>query len=116
MAKTKDKKTGRPKRVFTEEDIALIQEFAGNNCHLNTIALALNIPMNSLKRHFGKEIAHWKAKGKIKLRDYQMKLAEKNPSMAMFLGKNMLNQTDKRDIKADVTVSLAGSIHEAMKK
>ena len=34
-------------------------------------------------------------KGKISLRRTQFKLAEKNPSMAIFLGKNMLGQTDR---------------------
>jgi hypothetical protein len=32
---------------------------------------------------------------KIKLRQAQMKLAEKSAAMAIFLGKNMLGQTDK---------------------
>jgi uncharacterized protein Veg len=106
---------GRRKRVFTDDDIALIKQYALNNCHNKTIATALDIPNASLNRHFGKKIALWKAQGKVKLREHQMKLAEKNPSMAIFLGKNTLNQTDKHGIKADVTVSLASSIHEAMK-
>lgn len=33
--------------------------------------------------------------GKISLRRYQYKLAEKNPSMAIWLGKQWLGQTDK---------------------
>lgn len=35
------------------------------------------------------------AKGKASLRRTQFKLAEKNPSMAIFLGKNLLGQTDR---------------------
>lgn len=34
-------------------------------------------------------------RGRIALRRYQLKHAEKNASMAIFLGKNWLNQTDK---------------------
>jgi len=36
-----------------------------------------------------------KGKGKISLRRMQWKLAEKNTAMAIFLGKNILNQTDQ---------------------
>ncbi len=35
--------------------------------------------------------------GKISLRRYQFKMAEKNPGMAIFLGKNWLGQTDKQE-------------------
>lgn len=35
---------------------------------------------------------------RIKLRRAQMKLAEKSAAMAIFLGKNMLGQTDKQEI------------------
>ena len=35
------------------------------------------------------------ADGKISLRRIQFKLADKSPAMAIFLGKNMLGQTDK---------------------
>jgi len=106
---------GRPKRVFTAEDKVLIKEYALNCSRSNTIAKALDIPMNSLKRHFGKDIEKWQAQGKVKLKAVQVKLANTNASMAMFLGKNDLKQSDKRDIKADVTVTLAKSIHDAMK-
>lgn len=37
----------------------------------------------------------YSANGKISLRRAQMKLAEKSAAMAIFLGKNMLGQTDK---------------------
>lgn len=41
--------------------------------------------------------------GKTSLRRTQFRLAEKNASMAIFLGKNYLDQTDKQDITASVT-------------
>lgn len=44
--------------------------------------------------------------GKITLRRYQMQLAKKSSAMAIFLGKNMLGQTDKieqtQNINAEV--------------
>lgn len=44
-----------------------------------------------------------KETGKTSLRRTQFRLAEKNASMAIFLGKNYLDQTDKQDITASVT-------------
>ena len=41
--------------------------------------------------------------GKSSLRRTQFRLAEKNASMAIFLGKNYLDQADKQDITAAVT-------------
>ena len=36
--------------------------------------------------------------GKISLRRYQMKMAEHNATMAIWLGKQYLNQTDKQEV------------------
>ncbi|MBM7045428.1 hypothetical protein [Rhizobium lusitanum] len=44
-----------------------------------------------------------KEMGKTSLRRTQFRLAQKNASMAIFLGKNYLDQTDKQDITASVT-------------
>lgn len=43
----------RPKRVFSANEKELIEEYALNNCHIDTIALALNIAKNTLIRHYG---------------------------------------------------------------
>lgn len=51
------------------------------------------------KRTYGATFADtykiYAEQGKASLRRTQFKLAEKNPSMAIFLGKNLLGQTDK---------------------
>ena len=52
-----------------------------------------------------------RGKGKISLRRMQMRLAEKNASMAIFLGKQYLGQTDKVE-----TVFDARNINEVNKK
>lgn len=39
-----------------------------------------------------------KGQGRISLRRTQMKLAEKNAAMAIFLGKNLLGQSDRQEI------------------
>lgn len=51
------------------------------------------------KRTYGDNFADvykkYSQNGKISLRRYQYKLAEKHPAMAIFLGKQWLGQTDK---------------------
>lgn len=96
---------GRPKRVFTEEQKSQITQMALDNCHFETIAMALEIPVNTLKRHFGRFIRQKRAQGRIELRRTQRKLADSNPAMAIFLGKNELNQEDKKTIKQEGTIT-----------
>lgn len=56
-----------------------------------------------LKEHYGKSFSEVfkqkRTKGLISLRRSQFQLAQTNPAMAIFLGKNYLNQTDKQDIQ-----------------
>lgn len=94
----------RPKREFTDEETQKIEEYALNNCHFETIALALEIPVNTLKRRFGRFIKQKRAEGRIRLRGYQTDLAKNNPAMAIFLGKNELGQTDKQLIEQRTTI------------
>ena len=71
----------------TEEEIAGFFE-----CSVDTID-------RWCKRTFGETFAEVSAKkrvkGRIALRRAQLQLAQKNPSMAIFLGKNWLKQTDR---------------------
>ena len=101
------KKTGRPLRKFTDEQKRSIERMALDNCHLDTIAMALSVPKQTLVRRFGTFIAQKRAKGRTDLRRTQRKLAAKNPAMAIFLGKNELSQTDKREETHNVTGDLA---------
>lgn len=48
-------------------------------------------------KRFAEVFAQNRGKGKISLRRMQWLLAEKSPAMAIFLGKNMLGQTDKTE-------------------
>lgn len=43
-----------------------------------------------------------KGNGKIALRRYQLQQAERNPTMAIWLGKQYLDQTDKTEIKKEI--------------
>lgn len=90
---------GRPKRTYTDEEIANIEQYARDNCYNKTISTALNIPIHTLERNFGTKIRRWRAQGKVELRANQRNLSKTSADMCKFLGKNVLNQTDKQVIE-----------------
>ena len=65
---------GRPKRRFSDQEQANIIEMALNNCHFETIAMALNIAVNTLKRNYGRVIRQKIAEGRAILRQRQVNL------------------------------------------
>lgn len=92
---------GRPKRVFTEDEKAKIEQMALNNCHFETISIALEIPVNTLKRHYGRFIRQKRAEGRtIKM---QQQYNDKSPTMLIWWGKQHLDQTDKQVIEHEET-------------
>ncbi len=91
----------RPKRVFSDEEIEQIDTMSLNNCHMDTIALALDIPLTTLVRRFGREIKQKRAIGRTTLRDNQVKMSKTQPAMAIFLGKNELGQVDRQIVATE---------------
>lgn len=57
--------------------------------------------------------ANFRKRGNVSLRRIQFKQAEKNPSMAMFLGKNYLGQSDRpREEAQDERIEIAHDVPE----
>lgn len=104
---------GRPKRVFSDEEVGEIERLALLNCNTNTIAVALDIPFKTLERHFAKKLRACRALWKVGLRESQDKLKETSADMCKFLGKNELGQEDKQTVK---TISSAPQMTESEKK
>ena len=70
-----------------------IEEIAGFfKCNRDTIDAWCK---RTYKEGFSATYKIYSQNGKISLRRFQYRLAEKNPSMAIWLGKQWLNQTDK---------------------
>jgi len=93
----------RPKRQFTDEIVQRMEALALNGCQNGTIANILEIPNSTLIRRFGKLLTKKRCERKEYLRTVQTNLAAANPAMAIFLGKNELNQTDKQIVKNEST-------------
>ena len=88
---------GRPKREYTEGQMAKITELARNGCHTLTIANIVGIPEATLRDNFREVLTKERAEHKNDIRVNQIKAMKAgNPAMGIFLGKNYLGQTDKQ--------------------
>lgn len=93
---------GRPRK---EIDVEQFKTLCGYQCTLAEIAGLFNCSEDTverwcqreLKMHFAEAYKKYSATGKISLRRYQFKLAERNPSMAIWLGKQYLNQKENNE-------------------
>ena len=92
-------KMGRPEIKIKKEDFEKLcalqcteEEIAGfYDCSVDTIN---NWCKKTYNETFSETYKKKSAKGKMSLRRYQFKLAERNASMAIFLGKQYLGQRD----------------------
>lgn len=97
-------------------DWDLVKRLAAIQCTTTEIASAIDLDRRNLQRGCVKEygcnleekMSEWKEGGKASLRRNQWKLAEKNATMAIFLGKQFLGQRD--DIRLNHTGSVVQEI------
>ena len=94
-------KVGRPIKLFTVEEKKKMEEMAFNQCQDKTIAAVIGVQVDCLKRHFKTVLHKKRCEGKAALRASQAEMAMKGkqPAMAIFLGKNYLEQKDSKDVK-----------------
>ena len=86
-------RTGRPKVVI---DLHLVKQLAGIKCTIKEIGAVMDIPASTLssRKDFSLVYKNGLENGKASLRRIQYRLAEKSAAMAIFLGKNYLDQKD----------------------
>lgn len=92
------KKTGRPRKKI---DLEVAEKLGSILCTIKECAAFMDINENTLKTRED-FLAAWKKgkeKGKISLRRYQMRMAEKNATMSIWLGKQYLDQKDKQELE-----------------
>ena len=101
------KPTGNPNgRPRKEIDVQTFKNLCAIFCTLEEIAGVFECSVDTIenwcKREFGETFSDVYKKesgrGKASLRRTQLKLAQKNASMAIFLGKNILGQSDHVEI------------------
>ena len=65
---------------------------------------------------FAEAYKKFSAAGKASLRRYQFKLAQKSASMAIFLGKNYLGQTDHVELQDDTALAKLDDILKSVRE
>lgn len=100
MSKT-EAKAGRPVKEFTEEEKQIIIRMSEIFCSQAEIAYAMGVHRDTIAKQ--KELLEeGKARGRTKLRRAQMEKAlEGNPTMLIWLGKQLLGQTDNPGDEGD---------------
>lgn len=99
---------GQIKQKQDNIDKRLFENLCGIQCTKEEICSVLEVSEKTLNSwcnstygdNFSLVFQQKRGKGKASLRRYQFELAKKNPTMAIFLGKQYLEQKDK--IEADI--------------
>jgi hypothetical protein len=87
---------GRP---LKEIDPSEVEKLASYGCTPTEIGAFFNVNETTIRKRFSEIITKGKESGKIRLRKKQIEVALKgNVSMLIWLGKQMLGQTDKQEI------------------
>jgi len=94
-----------------EIDLGELEKLAALHPTDNELACWFGVSTKTIERRksepdFATALERGLAKGKLNLRRIQLKMAETNAAMAIFLGKNMLGQADQVMHSMDVLVSV----------
>jgi hypothetical protein len=96
----------RPALVYDDEHLAKLVALGAVQATEPETALWLGVTELRLKNFFKEhplarlEFERAAAKARVELRTAQFKLAEKSPTMAVFLGKHYLGQAERRELDA----------------
>ena len=97
MATKKKKSPGRPKKYNL--DTKQVEQLASFGCTDTEIASFFDISRTTLERNYEHYMTKGRESGKIRLRQYQWASAKKgNVAMLIWLGKQLLGQSDKQEI------------------
>lgn len=96
---------GRPKK---EIDYTAVEKLANIQCTQEEIASFLELSVRTLQRNeeFCRIYKKAQDNGKMSLRRMQFKLADKNPTMAIWLGKQYLKQKDNIEVESTQLVKV----------
>ena len=99
-------------------DYEMVEKLAGIQCTQQEIASFLGCSVDTLQRDktFCGLYKKGQENGKMSLRRIQYKLAEKNPTMAIFLGKQYLGQRDNIEVEHNAQNGILGDLIGALNK
>jgi hypothetical protein len=107
-------KGGRPKINIDPE---MVEKLAGIGCPDSEIAAIVNCSVDTLTRRFADVLHKGRENCKTRLRKKQIEVAlAGNVSMLIWLGKQMLAQSEKVEAKTELSGSINGTLDDASKK
>lgn len=93
----------RPRKKI---DPVQVLKLASLHCTMKEMAYFFDVSVDTLERRYAEEIEKGREQGKTRLRQLQWQSAEKGIfAMQIWLGKQILGQSDKIESKVDSTVS-----------
>ena len=106
------------RRTKIQIDYTTVEKLANIQCTQEEIASFLEVSVRTLQRdeEFCRIYKKGQDNGKMSLRRMQYKLADKNPTMAIWLGKQYLNQRDNVEVEHDVKNGILGDLIGALNK
>jgi hypothetical protein len=115
-------KRGRPRKLeATDQTIGLLQGLGQIQATTVECAAVLNVDyvtfLAFLNRNRGEMRAVYersKEQGKASLRRTQFRIAQSNVAMAIFLGKNYLNQSDKHELTGTIQHTISSELHKLL--
>jgi hypothetical protein len=108
-------------RPRIEIDFENFKKLCGLQCTLSEIASFFTCSEDTIERWCKRELnlsfadafKMYSVNGKISLRRWQFKMAEHNVTMAIWLGKQWLGQTDKREIAvSDIDQNIVNEVEK----
>ncbi len=105
MAEKEPKKLGRPRKEFSKETEEKVAEAALLGCQNATIAGLVEMDVGTMVNHYSSLLQKKRKQRKYELRLKQWNLAENNVAMAIFLGKNELEQRDRHELTGKLTLA-----------
>lgn len=96
----------RPKKKI---DAKLVQDLASIGCKTTEISVVVGCSRDTIERRFAAELSKGRENLKISLRRWQLEAARKgNVTMLIWLGKQVLDQTDKIEQSTDLRAKVVG--------
>jgi len=95
------KKRGRPRKAIGADQV---EKLAAIQCSYEEMAAVLDCSVKTLQRNFVQAIEKGRENGRASLKRKQFEMAMKGDrTMLVWLGKQYLGQSDKRDYQHEVT-------------
>lgn len=97
---------------YSRAQLSIIDEMALHQARDTTIAEVLGVDVKTFKNDMADRTRRMRAEGKRQILGAQYDMAQENPTMAIWWGKQNLEQRDKQEVEHGVTDAFAELMKE----